>query len=240
MANDEKRRWKGPDKSQKKSSGRRVGERKVTAYNASSESSKRWIERQLADPYVQKAKKEGYRARAAYKLKEIDEKASLLKSGATVVDLGCAPGGWLQVLQETKAAEIVGIDLLPVEPLSNVHIVEGDINNAEDVSELLKGLSRAPNLVLSDMAANTTGHRQTDHLRTSALADLALDFAEAHLTAGGAFCSKVFQGGATAEMLERLKDRFETVKHIKPAASRAGSPEIYVVAKGFKGSTLDG
>ncbi|MEO0883905.1 MAG: RlmE family RNA methyltransferase [Pseudomonadota bacterium] len=235
MTNDEKRRWKGPGKSQKKGSGRRVGERKVTAYNASSESSKRWIERQLSDPYVQKAKKEGYRARAAYKLKEIDEKASLLRAGICVVDLGCAPGGWLQVLQETKAAEIAGIDLLPVEPLSGVHIIEGDINNADHVGALLAGLTRAPDLVLSDMAANTTGHRQTDHLRTSALADLGLDFAEAHLVAGGAFCSKVFQGGATADMLDRLKDRFQTVKHIKPAASRAGSPEIYVVAKGFKG-----
>ncbi|MEM9669770.1 MAG: RlmE family RNA methyltransferase [Pseudomonadota bacterium] len=238
MADDGKRRWKGPGQSSKKSSGRRLGERKVKAYNAQSESSKRWIERQLSDPYVQKAKKDGYRARAAYKLKEIDEKASLLRSGISVVDLGCAPGGWLQVLLETKAAEIVGIDLLPVEPLPGVHIVEGDIENADDVGALLSGLTRKPDLVLSDMAANTTGHRQTDHLRTSALADLALDFAETHLIIGGAFCAKVFQGGATADMLERLKRDFQTVKHIKPAASRAGSPEIYVVAKGFKKKVL--
>lgn len=234
MAKDEKRRWKGPGKASKGSSGRRAGERKVTAYNASSESSKRWIERQLSDPYVQQAKKDGYRARAAYKLKELDEKASLLRAGISVVDLGCAPGGWLQVLQEMKAAEIAGIDLLPVEPLAGVHIVEGDINSQEDVAALLNGISRAPDLVLSDMAANTTGHRQTDHLRTSALAELALDFAEVHLTPGGAFCTKVFQGGATPDMLARLKALFDTVKHIKPAASRAGSPEIYVVAKGFQ------
>jgi len=236
MTKDEKRRWKGPGKTSKGTSGRRMGERKVTAYNASSESSKKWIERQLSDPYVQRAKKDGYRARAAYKLKELDEKVSLLRPGICVVDLGCAPGGWLQVLQETKAAEIAGIDLLPVEPLGGVHIVEGDIDNDEDVAALLSGIGRPPDLVLSDMAANTTGHRQTDHLRTSALAELALDFAEQHLISGGAFCTKVFQGGATPEMLKRLRSLFDSVKHIKPAASRSGSPEIYVVAKGFRQS----
>jgi 23S rRNA (uridine2552-2'-O)-methyltransferase len=196
---------------------------------------KRWIERQLQDPYVQKAKSEGYRARAAYKLLEIDEKLNLFRRGQRVVDLGCAPGGWLQVAQIKGASEIAGIDLLPVEPLAGVHIVQGDINNPDDVAELLKGLTGAPDLVLSDMAANTTGHKQTDHLRTVALVEMAAAFAVEHLAPGGSFCSKVFQGGATKEVLDLLKANFTNVKHIKPPASRAGSPEIFVVAKGFKG-----
>ncbi|MEM1088661.1 MAG: RlmE family RNA methyltransferase, partial [Pseudomonadota bacterium] len=180
MSEDGKRRWKGPDTT-KRGSGRRTGERKVTAYNAKSESSKKWIERQLSDPYVQKAKRDGYRARAAYKLLEIQEQTGILRAGQRVVDLGCAPGGWLQVLTKFKAKEIVGIDLLPVEPVVGTHVIEGDVLNEGDVLEMMKGLSGPPDLVLSDMAANTTGHRQTDHLRTAALADMALDFAEAHL-----------------------------------------------------------
>jgi len=235
MSDDEKRRWKGPGDSSKGSSGRRMGERKIIAHRAKNESSKRWIERQLQDPYVQKAKSEGYRARAAYKLLEIDEKMHLLKRGQRVVDLGCAPGGWMQVAQMKGASEIAGIDLLPVEPIAGVHIVQGDINNPEDVAELMKGLTGKPDLVLSDMAANTTGHKQTDHLRTIGLAEMAAAFAVAHLAPGGAFCSKVFQGGATKEVLNLLKANFTSVKHIKPPASRAGSPEIFVVAKGFKG-----
>lgn len=234
MTDDEKRRWKGPS-DKKGSSGRRMGERKIIAHRAKNESSKRWIERQLQDPYVQKAKSEGYRARAAYKLMEIDEKLNLLRRGQRVVDLGCAPGGWMQVAQIKGASEIAGIDLLPVEPLAGVHIVQGDINNPEDVTELLKGLTGAPDLVLSDMAANTTGHKQTDHLRTVALVEMAAAFAVDHLAPGGTFCSKVFQGGATKEVLDLLKANFSSVKHIKPPASRAGSPEIFVVAKGFRG-----
>jgi len=236
MSDDEKRRWKGP-KADKGDSGRRTGERKVVAKRAKSESSKRWIERQLQDPYVKRSKDEGYRARAAYKLLEIDEKFHLLKRGQRVVDLGCAPGGWMQVALMKGASEIVGIDLLPVEPIAGVHIVEGDINNPEDVEKLLEGLSGPPDLVLSDMAANTTGHKQTDHLRTIALAEMAAAFAVEHLAPGGAFCSKVFQGGATKEVLDLLKANFTSVKHMKPPASRAGSPEIFVVAKGFRGRT---
>ena len=235
MSDDDKRRWKGPSDG-KASSGRRMGERKIIARKAKNESSKRWIERQLQDPYVQKAKSEGFRARAAYKLLEIDEKMHLLKRGQRVVDLGCAPGGWLQVAQMKGASEIAGIDLLPVEPIAGVHIVQGDINNPDDVAALLEGLTGPPDLVLSDMAANTTGHKQTDHLRTVALAEMAVAFAIEHLAPGGAFCSKVFQGGATKEVLDPLKAHFTSVKHIKPPASRAGSPEIFVVAKGFKGS----
>lgn len=237
MADDGKRRWKGPGNTKKNTSGRRMGERKVIARNAKSESSKKWIERQLSDPYVQKAKDAGYRARAAYKLLELDEKSKLLRPGIRVVDLGCAPGGWLQVCQQSKVAEIVGIDLLEVEPLDGVHIIQGDIISPNDVSDMMSGLTGAPDLVLSDMAANTTGHKQTDHLRTVALVEMALAFTLEHLKPGGAFCSKVFQGGATKHVLETLKENFQTVKHIKPPASRAGSPEIFVVAKGFHGQT---
>ena len=235
MSDDEKRRWKGPGDSSKGSSGRRMGERKIVAHRAKNESSKRWIERQLQDPYVKRSKDEGYRARAAYKLLEIDEKMHLLKRGQRVVDLGCAPGGWMQVALMKGASEVVGIDLLPVEPVQGAHIVEGDINNPDDVAKMMEGLSGPPDLVLSDMAANTTGHRQTDHLRTVGLAEMAAGFAVEHLAPGGAFCSKVFQGGATREVLDLLKANFKTVKHIKPPASRAGSPEIFVVARGFKG-----
>ncbi|MEL6324270.1 MAG: RlmE family RNA methyltransferase [Pseudomonadota bacterium] len=236
MADDGKRRWKGPGPGEEKAtgSGRRTGARKVTAYNAKDESSKRWIERQLSDPYVQRAKSDGYRSRAAYKLLEIDEKASILNRGQRVVDLGCAPGGWLQVCVQRGASEVTGIDLLPVDPLTGAHIVEGDIASKADIDLLLQGLTGPPDLVLSDMAANTTGHRNTDHLRTVALVELAVDFTQAHLAQGGAFCAKVFQGGATSDVLDQLKSDFATVKHIKPPASRAGSPEIYVVAKGFR------
>ena len=233
MTDDGKRRWKGPT-GNKKSSGRRTGERKVIAYRAKSESSKKWIERQLSDPYVQKAQLEGFRARAAYKLLEINDQLRLLRPNIRVVDLGCAPGGWLQVCVRHKVREVVGIDLLEVEPVPGAHVVQGDINDPEAVEQMMAGLSGAPDLVLSDMAANTTGHKQTDSLRTAALTDLALEFAEAHLVEGGAFCSKVFQGGATPTMMARLKQNFKTVKHIKPPASRAGSPELFVVAKGFR------
>ncbi len=233
MTDDGKRRWKGPT-GNKKSSGRRAGERKVIAYRAKSESSKKWIERQLSDPYVQKAQSEGFRARAAYKLLELDEQVKLLRPGMRVVDLGCAPGGWLQVCVRRGVKEVVGIDLLEVEPVPGAHIVQGDVNEPDDIAEMMKGLTGAPDLVLSDMAANTTGHKQTDSLRTAALADMALAFTEENLVRGGAFCSKVFQGGATPEMMARLKHLFKSVKHIKPPASRAGSPELFVVAKGFR------
>lgn len=234
MSDDGKRRWSGPT-GNKKGSGRRTGERKVIAYRAKSESSKKWIERQLSDPYVQKAHAEGFRARAAYKLLELNDQARLLRPGMRVVDLGCAPGGWLQVCVRNKVKEVVGIDLLEMEEVPGAHIVQGDVNDPDDITALLKGLSGPPDLVLSDMAANTTGHKQTDSLRTAALTDMALAFVETHLVKGGAFCSKVFQGGATPEMMAHLKQTFATVKHIKPPASRAGSPELFVVAKGYRG-----
>ncbi len=235
MSDDGKRRWTGPKDTSKGGSGRRSGERKIIAYRAKSESSKKWIERQLADPYVQKAKSEGYRARAAYKLLELDQQARLLRPNIRVVDLGCAPGGWLQVCIRKGVKEVVGIDLLEVEPVTGAHIVQGDVNNPDDIALMMQGLTGPPDLVLSDMAANTTGHKQTDSLRTAALTDMALHFAETNLVKGGTFCSKVFQGGATPEMMTRLKATFKTVKHIKPPASRAGSPELFVVAKGYRG-----
>ena len=236
MSDDGKRRWRGPAAgSSKAGSGRRLSERKVIAYRAKSESSKKWIERQLSDPYVQKARNEGYRARAAYKLLEIDERMRLLRRGLRVVDLGCAPGGWLQVCQARDVSELVGIDLLPVEPVATAHIIEGDINNPDDVAAMMSGLSGPPDLVLSDMAANTTGHRRTDSLRTAALADMAYEFARQHLVQGGSFCSKVFQGGATLQLMAQLKRDFSDVRHLKPPSSRRGSPELFVVAKGFRG-----
>lgn len=234
MSDEEKRRWKGPT-GKEGSSGRQMDQRKIRAHHAKSDSSKQWLERQMSDPYVRKAKLEGFRARAAYKLLEIDAKAELFKRGCRVVDLGCAPGGWLQVAVAKGALEVVGIDLLPVDPVEGAHIVQGDVNEPSDVARMMKGLTGKPNLVLSDMAANTTGHKQTDHLRTVALVEMAAAFAVEHLATGGSFCSKVFQGGTTKEVLELLKANFTTVKHIKPPASRAGSPEIFVVAKGFKG-----
>lgn len=233
MAEDEKRRWKGPGPD-RQDSGRRTSERKVVARNASKESSKRWIERQLQDPYVRRAKDEGYRSRAAYKLIEINEAAKILRKGQRVVDLGCAPGGWIQVALQAGAMEVAGIDLLPVDPIDGAHIVEGDVNDPADVARMMEGLSGPPDIVLSDMAANTTGHKQTDHLRTVTLVEMAVAFAREHLADDGSFCAKVFQGGATKDVLEELKANFRTVKHIKPSASRAGSPEIYVVAKGFR------
>src|SRR3990167_7726955 len=234
MSDEEKRRWKKPT-TEKPGSCRSTTERKVIARNARTESSKKWIERQLQDPYVRKAMDAGYRSRAAYKLLEIDEAAHILKRGQRVIDLGCAPGGWMQVALHKGAGEVVGIDLLPVEPIDGATIFLGDVNDPADVEKVLAALSGPPDLILSDMAANTTGHKQTDHLRTVALVELAVDFAIAHLAPGGAFCSKVFQGCATRDVLESLRQNFRTVKHIKPPASRAGSPEIFVVAKGFKG-----
>jgi 23S rRNA (uridine2552-2'-O)-methyltransferase len=233
MSDEEKRRWKGPT-GERADSGRRMTERKVIARNARTESSKKWIERQLQDPYVRKAKEAGYRSRAAYKLLEIDEEAHILKRGQRVVDLGCAPGGWVQVALFKGAAEVVGIDLLPVEAIDGATLFIGDVNEPADVRKVLASLSGPPDLVLSDMAANTTGHKQTDHLRTVTLVELAVEFAIAHLAPGGTFCSKVFQGGTTRDVLDQLKANFRTVKHIKPPASRSGSPEIYVVAKGFR------
>ena len=200
-------------------------------------SSTLWLKRQLNDPYVARAKAEGWRSRAAFKLLELDEKFSLLKPGARIVDLGCAPGGWLQVCVKAVGARgrVVGIDYLSVPPVPGATILEMDFLGEDAPARLKQALGGPADLVLSDMAAPTTGHKSTDHLRIVALAEAALDFAEDVLTPGGAFVCKVFAGGAEADLLARLKQSFTAVKHAKPKASRSDSAEKYVVATGFKG-----
>ncbi|MEL7014696.1 MAG: RlmE family RNA methyltransferase [Pseudomonadota bacterium] len=201
-------------------------------------SSTKWLMRQLNDPFVAKAKAEGYRSRAAYKLIELDEKFTLLKPGAKIVDLGCAPGGWCQVAVKGVGARgaVVGIDYLNMDSVAGADVLEMDFLDDDAPSRLKALLKGEADLVLSDMAAPTTGHKATDHLRIVALADAALDFAIDVLSPGGGFISKVFQGGAEGELLNRLKRNFTTVKHAKPKASRQESAEMYVVAIGFRGS----
>lgn len=199
-------------------------------------SSARWLQRQLNDPYVRQAKADGYRSRAAYKLIELDDKFTFLKKARAVVDLGITPGGWSQVVRAVNPrARVAGIDLLPCEPLEGVAILTMDFMDDAAPDALLAALGSAPDLVLSDMAANTVGHAQTDHLRTIGLAETAADFAVRTLTPGGAFVAKVFAGGADRTLLTLLKQNFASVKHAKPPASRKGSPELYVIALGFKG-----
>jgi 23S rRNA (uridine2552-2'-O)-methyltransferase len=199
--------------------------------------SQRWLERQLNDPYVQAAKAAGWRSRAAFKLIELDEKFRLLKSGGRVVDLGCAPGGWIQVALRKVGdrGRVVGLDLLPVDPVPGATILQGDFQDPEAEKQVEAALGGQADLVLSDMAPNTTGHAATDHLRIMMLAELALDFALRVLAPGGAFAAKVFQGGSEKAFLDLLKSRFATVRHAKPPASRKDSAELYVVATGFKG-----
>ena len=198
--------------------------------------SNKWLERQLNDPYVRKAKAEGYRSRAAYKLIELDERFGLLKKVRRVVDLGIAPGGWSQVVRlQAPGAAIVGIDLLPVDPIDGVTIYQLDFTDQRAAGLLTDALDGPPDLVLSDMAANTVGHTQTDHLRTMGLVEEAAAFAYDVLVPGGAFVAKVLAGGADSALVAELKRNFTTVKHAKPPASRKDSSEWYVVAQGFKG-----
>ena len=199
-------------------------------------SSTRWLERQLNDPYVRRAKAENYRSRAAYKLLELDEKFRLLKGAKAVVDLGIAPGGWSQVVRRrVPEARIVGIDLLATDPIEGVEILQLDFMDEAAPERLKQALSGPADLVLSDMAANTVGHPQTDHLRTMALVEAGLEFAKEVLRPGGAFIAKVLAGGTDTQLLAELKRHFTTVKHAKPPASRKGSSEWYVIAQGFKG-----
>ncbi len=196
----------------------------------------RWLERQLNDPYVKRAKAEGYRSRAAYKLIELDEKFDMLKGAKRVVDLGIAPGGWAQVIRrKLPKAAVVGIDLLPVDPIEGVTIFQMDFTDDAAPDRLVEALGGAPDLVLSDMAANTVGHAQTDALRTMGLVETALDFAIQNLAPGGVFVSKVFAGGADSALVAEMKRNFTSVKHAKPPSSRKGSVEWFVVAQGFKG-----
>ena len=203
-------------------------------------SSNRWLARQLNDPYVRRAKAEGYRSRAAYKLLELDERFGLLRGITTVVDLGIAPGGWSQVVRRrAPAARIVGIDLLPTDPIDGVEILLMDFMTDEAPGQIRAALGEDADLVLSDMAANTVGHPQTDHLRTMGLVEAGLLFATEVLRPGGAFVAKVLAGGADHGLVAELKRHFTTVKHAKPPASRKDSSEWYVIAQGFKGRGVD-
>jgi 23S rRNA (uridine2552-2'-O)-methyltransferase len=202
-------------------------------------SSTRWLERQLNDPYVKRAKAEGYRSRAAYKLLELDEKFGLLKGVKAVVDLGIAPGGWSQVVRRrSPQAKIAGIDLLPTDPIDGVAILEMDFMDEQAPERLHEAIGTDEvDLVMSDMAANTVGHPQTDHLRTMALVEAGMVFACEVLRPGGAYIAKVLAGGADNNLVADLKRQFTTVKHAKPPASRKDSSEWYVIAQGFKGRT---
>jgi len=198
-------------------------------------SSTRWLQRQLNDPYVASARQAGYRSRAAWKLIQLDEKARFLKSGCRVVDLGAAPGGWTQVAVERAGrGNVVAIDILEMDPVDGAVVLQGDMTDPVSDARILNELGGPPDIILSDMAAATTGHRQTDHLRTMALCEAAVEFAMEHLAQGGTVVAKVFQGGAQAEFLARIKPEFEKIRHIKPDASRKESPETYLVAQGYK------
>ena len=203
-------------------------------------SSTRWLERQLNDPYVRRAKAENYRSRAAFKLIELDERFGLLKGAKAVVDLGIAPGGWSQVVRrKVPQGRVVGIDLLPTDPIDGVTILQMDFMDETAPDRLKEALGGEADLVLSDMAANTVGHQQTDHLRTMALVEAGLLFATEVLRPGGAYVAKVLAGGADNQLVAGMKRHFTTVKHAKPPASRKDSSEWYVIAQGFKGRDGD-
>jgi 23S rRNA (uridine2552-2'-O)-methyltransferase len=222
------------------SSGRQLTVR-VKKAKKLSKSSAKWLSRQLNDPYVHAAKRDGYRSRAAYKLIQLDEKFDLLKAGQRVVDLGAAPGGWSQIvankilLKGHKDSQLVALDILPMDPLPGATVILADFTTDDAPAQICAVLSGKADLVLSDMAAPTTGHNATDHLRIIGLAELAYDFARTILAPRGVFVCKLFQGGADKNLLATLKKDFETVKHAKPDASRKDSAETYVVAIGFRG-----
>lgn len=197
-------------------------------------SSTRWLQRQLNDPYVAEAKAKGYRSRAAFKLVELDDKFKLIAKGARILDLGAAPGGWIQVALERGAASVVGVDLLEVEPLDGATLLTLDASEPSAIAPILQALGGPADLVLSDMAAATTGVKSVDQDRTAALAEMAYQTATRTLRPGGAFVTKVFQGGAEADLLARLKADFETVRHVKPQSSRSESPELYLAALRFR------
>ncbi len=218
-------------------SGRGSDRVRVRSVKGRTASSRRWLERQLNDPYVHAAKTKGYRSRAAFKLIELDSKFHFLKKGARILDLGAAPGGWSEVAVQRigETGHIVAIDILEMEPIPGVEIFHADLTDPDIPAQLKRALKGPADVVLSDMAASTTGHRATDHLRTTALLEAALDLAEDVLKPGGIFIGKAFQGGATGDLLDRIKKSFRDVRHVKPPASRAESVELYLVAQGFKG-----
>lgn len=198
-------------------------------------SSQAWLERQINDPFAAEARAKGYRSRAAFKLTELDDRLKLIRRGARVIDLGCAPGGWVQVALERGAGAVVGVDLLPVDPLPPAHLIQMDFTDPACGPRLIELLGGPPDVVLSDMAPNTIGHRETDHLRIVGLIEAAADFAIEVLKPGGAFVTKAFQGGEMAALLKTLKAHFAEVRHVKPKASRSESSEVYLAATGFRG-----
>ncbi|WP_339691055.1 RlmE family RNA methyltransferase [uncultured Parasphingorhabdus sp.] len=223
------------------SRGRSGTRQKVKTAKGRKIGSTRWLERQLNDPYVKQARAEGYRSRAAYKLLELDERFKLVRSAKAVVDLGIAPGGWAQVMRKyAPKAAVVGIDLLEVDAIEGVTIFKMDFMDDAAPDLLIEALGGKPDLILSDMAANTVGHQQTDHLRTMGLVEAAAYFAVENLQKGGNFVAKVLAGGTDNDLLTLLKKHFEVVKHAKPPASRKGSSEWYVIAQGFKGGSEEG
>ena len=219
-------------------SGRKLGQKvKKGKLKASS---RRWLERHINDPYVQRAKLEGYRARAAFKLLEIDEKHNILAGARRIIDLGAAPGSWSQIAAKVTDStdadpRVAAIDFLEMDPLPGVRILQMDFLDADAPQRLIEAVGGTPNLVISDMAAPTTGHRQTDHLRTMHLCEVAAHFAVEVLAEGGHFLAKTFQGGTERDLLNMLKQNFRQVIHVKPGASRAESVEMFLLAKGFKG-----
>jgi 23S rRNA (uridine2552-2'-O)-methyltransferase len=226
--------------SDKRGEGARTLKQRLKTAKKRTLSSQKWLERQLNDPYVARAKREGFRSRAAYKLLDIDDKYRLLKPGQRVVDLGAAPGGWAQVgVKRVGSAagkgRVVGIDLLPIDPLPGAEFITLDFLDPDAPDRIMALLGGPADVVLSDMAANATGHKKTDHLRIIGLAEAAADFARAVLAPGGAFLAKVLQGGTESALLADLKRDFAAVRHVKPAASRADSAELYVLATGFRG-----
>jgi len=226
--------------SEKSGSGTRNLKQRLKTAHKRTLSSQKWLERQLNDPYVARAKREGYRSRAAFKLIEIDEKYHLLKPGQRVVDLGAAPGGWSQIAANKVGSvhgkgRVVGIDLLPIDPLPGVEFIQLDFLDERAPQRLMELLGGPADIVMSDMAANTTGHKKTDHLRIMGLAEAAIYFAREMMAPGGAFVAKVFQGGTENQLLADLKRDFTAVRHVKPAASRTDSSELYVLATGFRG-----
>jgi 23S rRNA (uridine2552-2'-O)-methyltransferase len=205
-----------------------------TAWKRTS-SQQAWLERQINDPFAAEARAKGYRSRAAFKLIEIDDRFKLLKRGARVIDLGCAPGGWVQIAVKRGASQVVGVDLLPVDPIPGSDMLVMDFTDPACEPMLLDRLGGPPDVILSDMAPNTMGHKKTDHTRIVLLIEQAAQFAVQVLKPGGAFATKAFQGGEMSDVIRTLKANFAVVKYVKPKASRADSSEVYLVATGFRG-----
>lgn len=232
--NQEKRRMIKPPKAGG-ASGRGIGHETLRTAKRHTASSQKWLERQINDPFVAKAKQEGWRSRAAFKIMEINERFHLIKRGHKIVDLGCAPGGWVQVALKAGAERVVGIDLLPVDPISGADLLQGDFTEPAMSDALYDLLGQKADCVISDLAHNTVGHKETDHLKIIGLIEIAAQFAFENLKLGGSFVAKAFQGGATHDILNTLKQRFSDVRHFKPKSSRADSSEIYLVCRQFKG-----